>query len=133
MTEVPSKTNYMLSFRKLGIPLLAVAVTALLSCGGAASSGEGSGDDEKVIYIGGAVLLFALLQYVIFRIMEERFRRKQKMLEDLLNKKNEDLHREMEKTEALLSNVLPKNTADELMAKGKATKKIGRASCRERV
>ena len=112
----------MLSFRKLGIPLLAVAVTALLSCGGVASSGEGSGDDEKVIYIGGAVLLFALLQYVIFRIMEERFRRKQKMLEDLLNKKNEDLHREMEKTEALLSNVLPKNTADELMAKGKATK-----------
>ena len=27
-----------------------------------------------------------------------------------------------EKTEALLANVLPKNTADEIMAKGKATK-----------
>ena len=112
----------MLSFRELGIPFLALAVTALLSCGCAPFSEPAGSLYEKAFYIGGAVLLFTLLQYIIFRIIEEKFRKKQKLLEALLNKKNEDLLKEMEKTEALLSNVLPKNTADELMAKGKATK-----------
>jgi class 3 adenylate cyclase len=44
------------------------------------------------------------------------------MLEQIINKRTEDLIIEKEKTEALLANVLPKNTADEIMAKGKATK-----------
>jgi len=44
------------------------------------------------------------------------------MLEQIINNRTEDLIKEKEKTEALLSNVLPKNTADEIMAKGKATK-----------
>jgi class 3 adenylate cyclase len=44
------------------------------------------------------------------------------MLEQIINNRTEDLIKEKEKTETLLSNVLPKNTADELMAKGKATK-----------
>ena len=44
------------------------------------------------------------------------------MLEQIINKRTEDLIIEKEKTETLLANVLPKNTADEIMAKGKATK-----------
>ena len=44
------------------------------------------------------------------------------MLEQIINKRTEDLIVEKEKTESLLANVLPKNTADEIMAKGKATK-----------
>ena len=44
------------------------------------------------------------------------------MLEQIINKRTEDLIIEKEKTEALLANVLPKNTANEIMEKGKATK-----------
>jgi adenylate cyclase len=51
-----------------------------------------------------------------------RFARTQYMLEQIINNRTEELIREKEKTETLLSNVLPKNTAAEIMAKGKATK-----------
>jgi class 3 adenylate cyclase len=44
------------------------------------------------------------------------------MLEQIINKRTEDLIIEKEKSENLLANVLPKNTASELMEKGKATK-----------
>jgi class 3 adenylate cyclase len=44
------------------------------------------------------------------------------MLEQIINKRTEDLIIEKEKTENLLANVLPKNTASEIMEKGKATK-----------
>jgi class 3 adenylate cyclase len=44
------------------------------------------------------------------------------MLEQIINKRTEDLIIEKEKTEKLLANVLPKNTASEIMEKGKATK-----------
>jgi class 3 adenylate cyclase len=44
------------------------------------------------------------------------------MLEQIINKRTEDLIIEKEKTETLLANVLPKNTASEIMEKGKATK-----------
>lgn len=43
-------------------------------------------------------------------------------MEDLLNKRNDDIIKEKEKIDALLANVLPKGTSDEIMAKGKATK-----------
>ncbi len=46
----------------------------------------------------------------------------QYMLEQIINKRTEDLIIEKEKTENLLANVLPKNTASEIMEKGKATK-----------
>ncbi len=71
------------------------------------------------------VLYFILLVLVIWTIyvhLDLRFARKQYMLEQIINNRTEDLIIEKEKTEALLANVLPKNTADELMAKGKATK-----------
>jgi len=44
------------------------------------------------------------------------------MLELIINKRTEDLIIEKEKTEDLLANVLPKNTANEIIQKGKATK-----------
>jgi len=44
------------------------------------------------------------------------------MLETLLINGQRIYKRERKKTETLLSNVLPKITADEIMAKGKATK-----------
>jgi adenylate cyclase len=71
-----------------------------------------------LIYI---VLIF-LLVWAFYDQLNFRFARKQYMLEQIINARTEDLILEKEKTEALLTNVLPKNTADELMAKGKATK-----------
>jgi len=44
------------------------------------------------------------------------------MLEKIINNRTEDLIIEKEKTEKLLANVLPKNTASEIIEKGKATK-----------
>lgn len=77
---------------------------------------------SALFILGLGLILFLLLQVLVYKILESRFTRKQKILEDLLNKRNEDLTMVKERTEALLANVLPKNTADEIMAKGKATK-----------
>lgn len=67
-------------------------------------------------------ILFIILVWALYDQLNFRFARKQYMLEQIINNRTEDLIKEKEKTEALLSNVLPKNTADEIMAKGKATK-----------
>jgi class 3 adenylate cyclase len=66
--------------------------------------------------------IFSLAVWVFYEQMNLRFARKQYLLEQIINKRTEDLIIEKEKSEALLANVLPKNTASEIMAKGKATK-----------
>ncbi len=63
-----------------------------------------------------------LIIWLVYEHLDLRYARKQYTLEQIINKRTEDLILEKEKTEALLANVLPKNTADEIMAKGKATK-----------
>ena len=68
------------------------------------------------------LILFSLVIRAIYDQLNLRFALKQYILELIINKRTEDLIIEKEKTEALLANVLPKNTADEIMAKGKATK-----------
>lgn len=68
------------------------------------------------------LILFSLVIRALYDQLNLRFARKQYILELIINKRTEDLIIEKEKTEALLANVLPKNTADEIMAKGKATK-----------
>jgi len=72
----------------------------------------------EVIYI----ISFLLAIRVLYVYLDLRFARKQYALEQIINKRTEDLILEKERTEALLANVLPKITADEIMAKGKATK-----------
>lgn len=67
-------------------------------------------------------LLIILVIWSLYDQLNFRFARKQYMLEQIINNRTEDLIGEKEKTEALLSNVLPKNTANEILAKGKATK-----------
>jgi adenylate cyclase len=73
-----------------------------------------------------AIMVYFILVFIIiwasFDQLNFRFARTQFMLEQIINNRTEELIREKEKTETLLSNVLPKNTAAELMAKGKATK-----------
>jgi len=68
------------------------------------------------------ILLFCLAVWAIYEQMKFRFARTQYMLEQIINVRTEELIIEKEKSESLLANVLPKTTADELMAKGKATK-----------
>jgi adenylate cyclase len=63
-----------------------------------------------------------LLIWALYSQLNLRFARTQYMLEQIINKRTEDLIIEKEKTENLLANVLPKNTASEIMEKGKATK-----------
>ncbi|NMC40597.1 MAG: hypothetical protein GYA43_05400, partial [Bacteroidales bacterium] len=68
------------------------------------------------------ILVFFLLLWVLYEQLKYRFARTQYMLEQIINARTEELIIEKEKTENLLQNVLPKNTADELMAKGKVAK-----------
>jgi class 3 adenylate cyclase len=71
-----------------------------------------------IIYL----VLVSLIIWTIYNQLNLRFARKFFSLEQIINKRTEDLIIEKEKTEALLANVLPKNTASEIMEKGKATK-----------
>jgi class 3 adenylate cyclase len=67
-------------------------------------------------------IILVIIEFVVYKLLDQKFKRRQQILEQIITKKNEDLVKINEKTEALLANVLPKNTADEIMAKGKATK-----------
>lgn len=53
-----------------------------------------------------------------YRFAQEKFR-----LERIINERTDELVQEKDKSEKLLANVLPKDTANELKTKGKATKK----------
>jgi len=68
------------------------------------------------------LIFCSLIIWALYDHLDLRFALKQYMLEQIINNRTEDLIIEKEKTETLLANVLPKNTAAELMAKGKATK-----------
>jgi adenylate cyclase len=68
------------------------------------------------------ILLAGLIIWVFYASLNLRFARTQHMLEQIINKRTEDLIVEKEKTENLLDNVLPKNTSSEIIEKGKATK-----------
>jgi class 3 adenylate cyclase len=68
------------------------------------------------------LIILSLFGWALYDQINLRFARKLYMLEQIINKRTEDLIIEKEKTEALLANVLPRNTASEIMEKGKATK-----------
>jgi adenylate cyclase len=69
------------------------------------------------------IICFILIACSLYLQLDLRFATRQYALEQIINKRTEDLTIEKEKTETLLANVLPKNTASEIMAKGKASKK----------
>jgi adenylate cyclase len=68
------------------------------------------------------LIIFSLIIWTLYDLLNLRFARKVFALEQIINTRTEDLIVEKEKTETLLANVLPKNTASEIMEKGKATK-----------
>jgi len=73
-------------------------------------------------FVSTVAVLLLLIVWALYDQLNLRFARKQYLLEQIINERTDEMIIEKEKTEALLSNLLPKNTADELMAKGKATK-----------
>jgi adenylate cyclase len=68
------------------------------------------------------LILFLLVLWVFYEYIRLRFARKLFHLERIINKRSEELILEKEKTEALLGNLLPRTTADEIITKGKAAK-----------
>jgi len=71
------------------------------------------------IYVIFAVLLlWAIIKARTYQFAKERYK-----LERIINERTEEMVKEMDKTENLLANVLPKDTADELKLKGKVAKK----------
>lgn len=112
----------MLLMKKLSLSMRLMTVTALLSVPSLAGPGDPAGVTLRLPVILVVVVIMLIAQYLFYRLLERKFRRRQEELEQIITKKNDDLIKINEKTEALLANVLPKDTADELMAKGKATK-----------
>jgi adenylate cyclase len=67
--------------------------------------------------------LFLLFAVMLVRLRtHRRFMDRQKRLEELIAERTEELQCEKEKSDNLLANMLPKGTAEEIMAKGKAAK-----------
>ncbi len=67
-------------------------------------------------------LLLVLVGMFIRRQTHRRFMERQKRLEELIAERTEELQHEKEKSDNLLANMLPRGTAQEIMAKGKAAK-----------
>jgi len=118
---------YMLFIRKLRFYCFVIILSAIHFSASVAMNSDAAGSDQplwcfpKLAVI--LILLFiSLLIVAIYQYLRIHFSNKQQMLEQIINKKTEDLIAEKDKTDALLANVLPKNTADEIMLTGKATK-----------
>ncbi len=67
-------------------------------------------------------ILTGLIVWTIYSFLNLRFAKTQYMLEQIISKRTEDLIIEKEKTENLLANVLPKDTASEIIETGKVAK-----------
>ncbi len=68
--------------------------------------------------LGGIVLL-----YLVIKVRERNLQRQRRLLEDKVLLRTQQLEEERKKSEALLLNILPAETAEELKTKGKATAK----------
>jgi class 3 adenylate cyclase len=72
-----------------------------------------------LVYLAGLILLI----WAVFSVWNYNFARQRYLLEGIINKRTEELLLEKDRTEQLLANVLPKDTADEIKSTGKAKKK----------
>lgn len=112
----------MLPKKKLIFSFCQLSIAAAFPLQSLANAPDSQGVTLKLPVLVIGLIVLTVIQVTIYRLLDRKFRRRQEALEQLINKKNEDLVKVNEKTEALLANLLPKNTADEIMEKGKATK-----------
>ena len=66
------------------------------------------------------LIALTILVWSVIRLREKQLRRQQKLLEDKINVRTAQLKKEQQKTEELLLNILPHETAEELKKYGKA-------------
>ncbi|MBS0009950.1 MAG: hypothetical protein KFF49_00970, partial [Bacteroidales bacterium] len=76
----------------------------------------------RIYFLALYLALGIVILYVVYRRFIGRHIREQVRLEKIIADRTEELIAEKEKVDTLLANLLPKGTADELMAKGKASK-----------
>ncbi len=78
------------------------------------------------LFRGGALALYLFVLFIIvaivYALLRYRFSRKQDIMRQMIERKTEELAAERMKRETQLANVLPRNTAEEIMLKGKAAK-----------
>jgi len=72
-----------------------------------------------VYYLIGIILVL----WAVYRMRNYNFAKQRFLLEQIINERTEELLREKDRTEKLLTNVLPKNTVDEIKSTGRAKKK----------
>ena len=72
-----------------------------------------------VFYLIGVVLIL----WVVHSMRNYNFAKQRFLLEQIINERTEELLKEKDRTEKLLANVLPKDTADEIKSTGRAKKK----------
>jgi class 3 adenylate cyclase len=76
----------------------------------------------RIYFLALYLALVIVILYMAYRRFIGRHIREQVRLERIITDRTEELMAEKEKVDTLLANLLPKGTADELMAKGKASK-----------
>lgn len=108
--------------RKLSYLFTTLTISAILLLPLSAQTLDVPETTSRIFTITAGLVLFCLVQWAIYRYLKLRFKRKQKVYEEIINKKDRDLAKEKEKSATLLADVLPKTTTDEIMALGKATK-----------
>ncbi len=69
------------------------------------------------------VVFLIIIFWMFLRIRSYQFAKERFRLERIINERTEELVKEKDRSENLLANVLPKDTADELKTTGKVTKK----------
>lgn len=67
------------------------------------------------------LVIFLFVIFVALRYRTWRFLKYKEFMERVVNERTEEIMREKEKSEILIANLLPKNTADELKLTGKAS------------
>lgn len=72
----------------------------------------------SIYFVFVVLVLWAIIQARTFQFAKERYE-----LERIINERTEEMVKEMDKSDNLLANVLPKDTADELKSKGKVSKR----------
>jgi class 3 adenylate cyclase len=77
----------------------------------------------RTVFIFIYFVLFIIIIWYLNRFSVRRHIKEQLRLERIIQERTEELTAEKERTETLLTNVLPKGTADEILSKGKATKR----------
>ena len=79
----------MLLMKKLSLSFCMMTVTALLSVPAFAASDDSAGIRLSIPVLIAGVVILLIMQYIFYRLLERKFRKKQEDLEKIISKKNE--------------------------------------------